>query len=126
MRRPPPYLGTMSFFSRFSPFAATRDLRRYLARRHPYEIAFLFLAIVVTMGVVSVMVQDSASIELPYKRNIIYVEQWPANRTDAEIRAQQKIDSAKRAAEKAELDRLQKKRQAEFKKVDDALKAYGF
>lgn len=116
----------MSFFKRFAPLAATRDLRRYLARRHPYELAFLFLAIVVTMGVVTALVQDSDSIKVPYKRNIIYVEQWPATRTDAEIRAQQKIDSAEKAKQQAELDRLQKKRQAEFKKVDDALKAYGF
>jgi hypothetical protein len=116
----------MYFFARFAPVRAVMDLRRYLARRHPYEIAFLFLAIAVTTFLVTLLVNDSRSIEVPYDRKIIYVEQWRADRTDAEIRAQQKIDQVKQAAIKAELDRLQKKRQAELKAIDDKLKAYGF
>lgn len=115
----------MSFFARFAPLAATRDLRRYLARRHPYELGFLFLAIILTWGLVTVMVQDAKSIEVPYKREIIYVQQWRADRSDAEIHAQQKVDAIEQAKRDAELDRLKKKRQAEFKKIDDALKAYG-
>lgn len=116
----------MSFFSRFAPFGALMDLRRYLARRQPYEVGFLFAAIAITSLVVTLIANDSKSIEVPYKRNIIYVEQWRADRTTAEIVAQQQIDQVKRDADKAELDRLQKKRQAEFKAVDDKLKEYGF
>lgn len=116
----------MYFFARFAPFRAIMDLRRYLARRNPYEIGFLFLAIAVTSFLVTLLVNDSRSIEVPYQRKIIYVEQWRADRTNDEIRAQQKIDQVKQKAIKAELDRLQKKRQAEFKAIDDKLKAYGF
>ena len=116
----------MSFFTRFAPVGAIMDLRRYLASRPPYEIGGLFGAIAVTMVVVTVLVQDSSSIKVPYERKIIYVEQWSANRTDAEIIAQQKIDKVKRDRELAELDRVKKKKQAEFKRLDDKLRAYGF
>ena len=115
----------MNYFARFSPLRGIRDLRLYLAQRRPFELGFLALSVVVTSAVVAGFAHDSHA-DRVYRKNIIYVEQWPANRTDAEIRAQQKIDSAEKAKQQAELDRLQKKRQAEFKKVDDALKAYGF
>lgn len=116
----------MSFFSRFAPVGAIMDLRRYLASRPPYEIGGLFGAIAVTMVVVTVMVQDSSNIKAPYERKIIYVEQWSANRSDAEIIAQQKIDKVAKDRELAEFDRLKKKKQAEFKRLDDKLRAYGF
>ena len=41
---------------------------------------------------------------------IIYVQSWPKGRTDAEIKAQQKIDSAQMHA-------AQKARQEQFKKL---------
>lgn len=116
----------MSFFTRFAPFSAIMDLRRYLASRPVYEIGGLFGAIAITVLIVTVMANDSSSITVPYKRNIIYVEQWQADRTDAEIHAQQQIDKVVRDRERAELDRLKKKKQAEFKRLDDKLKAYGF
>lgn len=116
----------MSFFKRFAPFGAFMDLRRYLASRPPYEIGVLFGAIGLTTLIVTVMANDSSSITVPYERKIIYVQQWRADRTDAEIRAQQKIDQAQRDRDLAELDRLKKKKQAEFKRLDDKLKAYGF
>lgn len=125
-RRPLPYLWSMSFFARFAPLRAINDLRAYLARRRPYEVAFLFVAIAMTSLIVTLIANDSKSIKIPYKRDIIYVEQWRADRSIAEIHAQQKIDGAKKAKEKAELDRLQKKRQAEFKAIDDKLREYGF
>lgn len=116
----------MSFFARFVPLRAINDLRAYLARRRPYEVAFLFVAIGLTTLIVTLIANDSKSIKIPYKRDIIYVEQWRADRTLAEIRAQQKIDAVQHAKDKAELERLQKKRQAEFKAIDDKLKEFGF
>ncbi|OYY90384.1 MAG: hypothetical protein B7Y45_07085 [Sphingomonas sp. 28-66-16] len=114
----------MSFLARISPIRAIADLRFFLSQRRPYELGFLALSIVVTTLLFAGFVHDS-KVEKPYKRNIIYVEQWPASRTDAEIRAQQKIDSAAKAVADAELEKRQKKRQAEFKKIDDQLKALG-
>lgn len=114
----------MSFFTRFSPVRAIVDLRFFLSQRQPYELGFLALSIVIVALLIAGFVHDSHE-ERPYKREIVYVQQWPLSRTDAEIRAQQKIDGVKEARLRAEEEKRQKAIQAEFKKLDDRLKAYG-
>lgn len=114
----------MNFLTRLSPFRAIRDLRFFLAQRQPYELGFLALSMVVTTAIIAGFVKDSR-VEKPYKKNIVYVEQWPLTRTNAEIVAQQKIDQVERDKEKAEQLRREKELQAEFKKLDDRLKAVG-
>lgn len=119
-RRPPcvPISVPMSFVSRFSPVRAYLDLRRFLGERHPYELGFLILAMAITSFVMFAFFKDS-HIEKVYKRDIIYVQQWPADRTDAQIRAQQAVDEPIRqkrlAEEKARRDRLRQ----QFKRADD-------
>jgi hypothetical protein len=115
----------MTFLKRFSPVAAYRDLRFFLAARKRHEIGFLALALALTLLILWAFVKDS-HFEKPYERNIVYVEQWPITRTDAQIRAQQKIDQAKRNIEKAELEKKRQKRQAEFKRLNDKLESWGF
>ncbi|MBO9621976.1 MAG: hypothetical protein J7500_04620 [Sphingomonas sp.] len=115
----------MTFLRYLSPLRALRDLRAYLASRKPYELWFMMLALVVTMIILVMFVKDS-HIESPYKRNIIYVEQWPITRTDEQIRAQQKIDQAKKHIAEAELEKKRAARQAEFKRLDDKLESWGF
>ena len=114
----------MTFLRYLSPLRAYRDLRFFLATRKPYELWFMVLAMVVTLLILAGFVKDS-HFERPYERNIIYVEQWPITRTDEQIRAQQKIDQAKKAIERAELEKKQKARQAEFKRLDDKLESWG-
>lgn len=114
----------MSYFTRFSPFHAIRDLRVFVSYRTRHELVFLGIAVVFTGLIVAGFVHDSHT-PRPYKREIVYVQQWPADRSDAQITAQQKIDSVVRAREKAELDKRQKARQAEFKRLDDKLKGWG-
>lgn len=114
----------MRYLARFSPLRALRDLRMYLATRQPYELWFMMAALVLTAGVLFIFIKDSA-IAPVYRPNIIYVQQWRADRTDAEIRAQQKIDQAKRDVEDAEFKKQQAERQAEFKRLDDKLKSVG-
>jgi len=120
----PPYLAAMNYFARFSPLRGIRDLRLYLAQRRPFELGFLALSVVVTSAVVAGFAHDSHA-DRVYRKNIIYVEQWPASRSDAEITAQQKIDQVIAHKKQAELEKLQKERQAEFKRLDDKLKAMG-
>lgn len=115
----------MSFLKFFSPVTAWRDLRFFLATRKRHELGFLALSLVVTLLILVAFVKDS-HFEKPYERNIIYVEQWPITRTDDQIRAQQKIDQAKRNIEKAELEKRRKAKQAEFKRLDDKLESWGF
>lgn len=114
----------MGFLRRFSPIAAYRDLRGFLASRERYELGFLALAIGVTTALILAFVGDSPA-EPPYVPHITYVQQWRADRTDAEIRAQQVIDQAERARQEAIAKAERAKSQAEFKRLDDKLKRMG-
>jgi hypothetical protein len=114
----------MSFISRFSPVRAYRDLRFFLASREPYELGFLVLAMFIT-GVVIWMFARDSHVEPVYRPNIIYVQQWRADRTDTQIRAQQVIDEAARqerlAAEKVEKDKVR----AQYQRLDNQLDKWG-
>ena len=114
----------MSFIQNLSPIRAINDLRRFLAQRQRHELGFLALSIVITGLLIAAFVKDS-HFEREYKRNIIYVESWPASRSDTEIRAKQKIDSVEERRAKADYERRVKERQASFKRLDDKLKAWG-
>lgn len=121
---PRAYLGAMRFFSRMSPIRAYKDLRLFLATRERYEFVFLALAMAITGFLIYAFYRDS-TIPREYRRDIVYVEQWPADRTDAQIRAQQAIDGPIRAKQLAEQQAARERRQAEFKKVDDQLTKWG-
>jgi hypothetical protein len=117
-------VGPMQFFRRFSPFRAYRDLRRFLAQRKPYELGFLALAILLT-GLTLIGFYKDSNIEPVYRPNIIYVQQWPANRTDAQIVAQQKIDQVAKEKQEAEVKKREDETRAEFKRLDDKLNKLG-
>jgi hypothetical protein len=114
----------MNFFSRMSPWRAYKDLRQFLASRERYELGFLALAMAVTGFLVYAFAHDSPA-EPVYKRDIVYVQQWTADRTDAQIRAQQAIDAPIKAKRLAEVQAAREKQQAEFKKLDDRLSRWG-
>jgi hypothetical protein len=114
----------MSFISRFSPLRAYRDLRFFLAGREPYELGFLVLAMVITGVFIWVFASDS-HVEQVYKPNIIYVQQWRLDRTDAQIRAQQAIDEADKQRRVAEEKAEQEKSRRQFQKLDKQLNKWG-
>ena len=114
----------MSFFSRLSPIRAINDLRSYLAGRERYELGFLAAAVLITGFFIYAFARDDY-VPPPYKPNIIYVEQWPLSRTDAEIRAAQKIDQKVKAKRLAEEKAAEDARKAQFKKMDDAMTKWG-
>ena len=114
----------MGFFSRFTPIVAYRDLRLFLSQRHPYEFVFLAAALCVTSFLIYAFMKDSY-VEREYRPKIIYVEQWPANRTDAEIIAQQKVDAPIKAKRLAEQKAREEATRASFKRMDDKLNALG-
>ena len=121
--RPPIFAG-MSFFARLSPLRAYRDLRFFLASREPYELGFFAVAVAITSFVMFAFFKDS-HVEKEYRPNIIYVQQWRADRSVAEIVAQQKIDQAAKEKADAEVARERAKTQAEFRRLDDRLKKLG-
>jgi hypothetical protein len=116
---------SMRYLSRFSPIRAYRDLRFFLASREPHELWFLVAAMAVTGFFIYGFYKDSY-VEPVYRPQITYVQQWPLNRTDEEIRAQQAIDAPIRRRQLEEQRRAREARQAEFKKVDDAMERWGF
>jgi len=71
------------------------------------------LAILVTMIIIIEFLVDSKINTAPPPR-IVYAESWKADRTDAEIIAQQKIDQAKR-------DAAAKEKQRQFQKLEKEL-----
>jgi hypothetical protein len=116
----------MTFLKFFSPIAAYRDLRLFLATRRRHELVFMALALAVTVLIIFVFFKDTMGITKPYERNIIYVEQWPITRTDEQIKAQQKIDQAKKHIQRAEMQKKREAKQAEFKRLDNKLDSWGF
>lgn len=115
------------FFKYLSPRRAWRDLRVFFAERSPIELLFALPALVITGLVVFAFLKDTSKVEKPeYKPNIIYVESWPLDRSEADIMAKRKVDNEKKAEEEAEKKQAAKERQQQFKKMDDWLTNHGF
>ena len=114
----------MRYFSRFSPVRAVRDLRFFLASRQPHELWFLMAAMGITGFLIYAFYRDSY-VEPVYRPQITYVQQWSADRTDAEIRAQQAIDEPVKQRRLAEQRAAEEKQRASFKKLDDQLTKWG-
>jgi len=122
---PAPILGGMGTIARFNPLRAFADLRRFLASRGRHEIIFLFAALFISGGIV-VGFAVASKVDKPYVApDIIYVQSWRADRTDAEIIAQQKIDMEKKKIQDAKEAEFEAKKRAEFKRVGDQLRKWG-
>ena len=104
----------MSWFPRpSSPSAAFADLRAFMRQRSREQKLGAALSLLVTAIIVIVFFVDSKinTAPPPY---IVYVENWPKNRTEAEIVAQQKKDQA--AAEA-----YRKEKQKQFQALENKL-----
>lgn len=122
-----PILPPMRFFKPdrpISPVGALADLRNALRIRHRYQFWFLLAAAIVTGLILFGFYKDSV-FKAPYKREIIYFQNWRADRTLDEIIAQQKIDEPIRQKKIAEEKAKAEKRRQEYKKIDDKLKEIG-
>lgn len=83
-----------------SPAAAWRDLKAFLGQQERHKFFFAIIAVLIPALIVTGFYVDA---NIKPEEQIIYVENWPADRTDDQIKAEQKIDQAKRdkaAAEK--------------------------
>ncbi len=120
-----PYVADMHFLARLNPLNAVRDLRLFLHQRQKHEVIFLFLAIAATWVLIFVFSKDS-NIKPEYRAEIVYVQQWKLDRTDAEIKAQQAIDAPIKQKQIDDMKKRQAERQAQFKRLDDKLTSWGF
>jgi hypothetical protein len=119
-----PILAPMNFFRRVSPIKAFTDLWGFLRQRRRHEVVFLVLSFSLTWGMFTAFMIDTRIVR-PYKRDIVYVQQWRADRTDAEIIAQQKIDLPKEKAALEAQAKADAQRRLAFKHMNDQLKAVG-
>lgn len=99
----------MAFFPPMvGPRAAFADLRAFMRQRGREQWIGAALALLSTIIIVILFFVDSQINTAPPAR-IVYVEQWKADRSDAEIVEQQKTDQAKRdAAEQAKREQFQR------------------
>jgi len=104
----------MSWFPRpSSPFAAFRDLAGFIRQRDREHLIGAALAVLITTIIVIVFLVDSKIGTAPPPQ-IIEVELYPSNRTDADIIADQKKDQAAK-------DAAEKEKQREFQKLEKQL-----
>lgn len=90
-----------------------RDLAAFLGQRSREQVIGGALAILVTIIIVIVFSVDSTINTAPGPQ-LIYAESWSANRTDAEIIADQKKHQAERRAAEAEKQRQYQKLEKQF------------
>lgn len=95
------------------PSVAFADLRAFLRNRNRDRLLGGALALLITAVIVVVFFLD-AKVNTAPPPQIIYTQSWSADRTDAEIVAQQKKDQALREAG-------QRERQRQFKELQDKL-----
>ena len=95
------------------PRAAISDLFAFMRQRSREQVIGAALAVLVTMIIVIEFVVDSKINTAPPPQ-IVYAEQWSAQRTDAEIIANQKTHQAAREA-------AQKEKQRQFQKLEKQL-----
>ena len=102
----------MPWFPRpVGPRAAFKDLAAFLRQRSREQVIGLALSLLVTAILVIEFMVDSKINTAPPPQ-VIYVESYSANRTDAEIIADQQRDQAEREAARAE-------RQRQFQKLEN-------
>jgi hypothetical protein len=95
------------------PGVALRDLLAFLRQRSREQVIGATLAVLVTMIIVIIFLVDSKINTAPPPQ-VVYVQLYESNRTDAEIIADQKKDQAKREA-------AAKERQRQFKQLEKQL-----
>ena len=104
----------MSWFpSPVSPRAAIADFMALVRHQGRERWIGAALAVLVTIIIIIDFLVDSQINTAPPPR-VIYVQEYKANRTDAEIIAQQKIDQAAKEA-------AQKEKQRQFQKLEKQL-----
>jgi hypothetical protein len=84
-----------------SPRAAWRDLLTFLGQRTRYQWIAFALALLIPTATLYIFILDSRTGLDPEPR-AVYVQSWPSNRSDEEIKARQKENQARREQSQAE------------------------
>lgn len=107
------YIPAMTILPRpVSPKNALGDLWGYFRESRPHKWPALGLSMAITWVIVWTFITDANTNTMPTRNKIFYVQSWDANRSDAAIILQQKMDLARREA-------LLQKRQKDMQGVAD-------
>lgn len=93
------------------PGAALKDLMAFLRQRSREQVIGAALAVLVTIIIVIIFLVDSQINTAP-PQQVVYVDLYNSNRTDAEIVADQKKDQAKK-------DAAAKEKQRQFQELEN-------
>ena len=107
----------MAFLRPSGPRALWRDLGNFWRSRPRGQWLAALLAVSATSAIVLGFYLDSRSLA-DTREQVIFIDSWPANRTDAEIVAKQKADQAERDAARAE-------HQRQLQRIDQSLNRLG-
>ncbi len=115
----------MGFFPRPSrPSDAWADLRAFLQAGGSHKLGFAALSIVIPAFFLLLFTLDTVEKEY-VAPEITWVTTFDPNRSDAEIIAQQKIDTAERIKREKELAIEMERRRKPFKDAEAAMKRWG-
>ncbi|MGQ0558542.1 MAG: hypothetical protein ACT4OE_02995 [Sphingosinicella sp.] len=100
-----------------SPRFLWNDLRAFWRDRPRHQYFAATMAVLIPIAILVAFYLDSRTNVRP-AYTITYINSWPANRSDAEIKAKQQADLRERRRREAE-------RQEQFRKADQALRRLG-
>lgn len=112
------YSGAMAILPRpVSPRALWADLRLFWATRPRHKWIAGVLAVLVP-AIIAIGFYYDAKTNIMPGETVMFIDSWPATRSDAEIKAQQKADAAA-------MERARRERQREFQQLDQDLNRIG-
>ncbi len=89
-------MGVMSIFPRpVSPKSALGDFWSYFSERRAHKWPLVGLSMALTWVIIWAFLADSNTNTMPTRNKIFYFQSWNANRSDATIILQQKMDLAR-------------------------------
>jgi len=100
-----------------SPVALWRDMVAFWRQRPRHQWWAAALSILIPAGIVIVFTIDTRTGLTPV-RTVTIVDNWPASRSDAEIRAAQK-------ANQEAIERRARERREQFRRIDENLNRLG-
>jgi hypothetical protein len=111
------YLGAMPLPRPATPRALWKDMREFWRQRPRHQWVAALLALLIPAGILVAFHYDAQTNILPGEQ-VIYVDSWSVDRSDAEIIAKQEADLKQR-------EEWERERQRQFKSLDDRLRRLG-
>jgi hypothetical protein len=99
------------------PSVVWADLRAFLKERRRHQWVAGVLAVAIPIAILGAFYVDSYMHARP-RPQVVYINSWPADRSEAEIRAKQQADLARREAIEAE-------RQRQFQRLEKQAERLG-